>query len=493
MSELKKNKKLGYLTEEEIIDFYELFFGNILIKKPNFSYYTNLSRCLDKESFIQSVLNKLNDNEYKILKLLSKDIFIPYEFLTEKLSIILNLSNQVINKAITTLIDKKYIFLRDNKTLVVTDVFFPGEILKAKYTFIDQEDDSFSSKIIVDINNLINYFISKEINFSNSLTLYKKDLLALVSVFNKYSTLTEKEYNLAAYFFSLSFIGKNDVILLDNIKEYFELTQLKQALNFVKVVFPWLYSILKYFYSLKKSVKISIGEFRKIFLTVFLLTSYNSAPFKMGMETTLNLLAKLGLISIKKKDIFIPYYNFTEETNSAKDDVRLSSSFNFYINANSRRKDFYMPALFSNFVKYNKITEYEITEFSVRRSIILGLTFEDIFNYINSLNINMSKNVEAIIKQWFDKYASYYYASGTFFFCNSPDKGTLINSLIKKGMIKAYEMKKNEIFYIKDEDKERFFNFLEQSGIDYYQKVAHEIYEKKPERIVKINHFLELE
>ena len=75
MSELKKTKKLNYLTEDEIIDFYELFFGNILIKKPNISYYSNLSKCLDKENFIQSVLNKLNENELKILKILSKDIF----------------------------------------------------------------------------------------------------------------------------------------------------------------------------------------------------------------------------------------------------------------------------------------------------------------------------------------------------------------------------------------------------------------------------------
>ena len=266
---------------------------------------------------------------------------------------------------------------------------------------------------------------------------------------------------------------------------------LDQTLYFVKVVFPWLYSILKYFHSLKDSVKIPVIEFKKLFLSTFLLTKYNSAPFKMGMDSTLNFLAKLGLISIKKKEIYIPYY--TNEFITTKDDVRLSSSFNFYINANSKRKDFYMPALFSNFVKYNKITEYEITEFSIKRSIILGLTLEDIFNYINSLNINMSKNVEAVIRQWFDKYASYYYASGTFFFCKNPDKGVLINSLIKKGMIKAYEMKKSEIFFIKEEDKEKFFNFLEQSGIDYYQKVAREVYEKKPENVVKINQFLELE
>ena len=72
MSELKKTKKLAYLTEEEIIDFYELFFGNILIKKPNFSYYSNLSRCLDKESFIQSVLNKLN-GFFHFLSVIARD------------------------------------------------------------------------------------------------------------------------------------------------------------------------------------------------------------------------------------------------------------------------------------------------------------------------------------------------------------------------------------------------------------------------------------
>jgi len=152
-----------------------------------------------------------------------------------------------------------------------------------------------------------------------------------------------------------------------------------------------------------------------------------------------------------------------------------------------------MPSLFSNFIKYNKITEYEISEYSIKRSITLGLTLEDIFNYINSLNITMSKNVEAVIKQWFDKYASYYYASGTFFFCKSAEKGILINSLIKKGMIKAYEIKKNEIFLVKEEDKEKFFNFLEQSGIDCYEKIARETYKKEEVKIVKIKSLLELE
>ncbi len=490
MSELKKTKKLTYLTEEEIIDFYELFFGNILIKKPNISYYSNLSKCLDKENFIQSVLNKLNDNELKILKILSKDIFVPFEFLTEKLSIILNLSNQIINKSITTLIDKKYIFLRDNKTLVVADVFFPRDNNKVKYSFEDEVFDNFSSKVIVDINNLINYFISKELLFSNSLTLYKKDLITTAGVFSKFSSLIEKEYNLVAYFFSLSFIGKNNVILLDNIKEFFELPPIKRALEFIKVVFPWLYSILKYFYSMKKSVKISLEEFQKLFLSTFLLTKYNSVPFKMSMENTLNFLVKIGLASIKKKELYIHYYS--DEISPSKDDVRLSSNFNFYINANSTRKDFFIPALFSNFVKYNKIVEYEITEYSIKRCITIGLSLEDILSYINDLNITISKNVETVIKQWFDKYASYYFSSGTFFFCKNQEKGTLINSLIKKGMIKAYEIKKNEIFLIKDEDKEKYFSFLEQSGINYYQKIAREIYEKKEEDLVKIGQLLEL-
>ena len=148
-----------------------------------------------------------------------------------------------------------------------------------------------------------------------------------------------------------------------------------------------------------------------------------------------------------------------------------------------------MPALFADFVKYNKIVEYEITELSIKRGIANGVVIDEVLGYFNSLSVNISKNVETVIKQWFDKYGSYYYAVGTFFFCKSTDKGKLINTLIKKGMIKGFEIKKDEIFLIKDEDKENFFGFLEKSDMNYYQKIPHEIYKNKKEKVLDVKKF----
>ena len=174
MRELKTGK-LDYLTEEEIVDFYELFFGNILIKKQGFSYYENLSKSLQRESLVQGVIERLNENEINILKILSTNIFISYDFLIDKLKIILNIPNAVINKSILTLIDKKYIFLRNNNTLVTPNIYFAENIKKIEYESIEnQKENFFSPKILTSINNLINYLISKQIELSNSNGNFKR-------------------------------------------------------------------------------------------------------------------------------------------------------------------------------------------------------------------------------------------------------------------------------------------------------------------------------
>ena len=146
-----------------------------------------------------------------------------------------------------------------------------------------------------------------------------------------------------------------------------------------------------------------------------------------------------------------------------------------------------MPALFSDFKKYNKIVEYEITEFSIKRGITIGVTIENVLNYLNSFNIKVSKNVETVIKQWFDKHGSFFYSSGTFFFCQNIEKGKIINSLIEKGMIKAYEIKKNEIFLISEENKKQYFEFLEKAGINFYHKIPSDVPPRNKEKILNLS------
>ena len=63
---------------------------------------------------ILSLVIKIS-NVFNILNILSQDIFIPYDFLTEKINIILNYASPLVNKALLNMIEKKYIFLRDEK------------------------------------------------------------------------------------------------------------------------------------------------------------------------------------------------------------------------------------------------------------------------------------------------------------------------------------------------------------------------------------------
>ena len=63
--------------------------------------------------------------------------------------------------------------------------------------------------------------------------------------------------------------------------------------------------------------------------------------------------------------------------------------------------------------------------------MINGITIDDVLNYLNNFNIKISKNVETTINQWFDQHASYFYSSGTIFFCKNVNKGKIINSLIE--------------------------------------------------------------
>ena len=108
-------------------------------------------------------------------------------------------------------------------------------------------------------------------------------------------------------------------------------------------------------------------------------------------------------------------------------------------------------------------------------------------SYLNKYNIKIANNVETTIRQWYDKYASYFYSTGTIFFCKTPEKGKLIKTLIRKGMVKAYEIKRNEIFLIPEESKDDFFGFLDKSEINYFEKRPKSIPEKKQKKKINLS------
>ncbi|MBN2544393.1 MAG: hypothetical protein JXB50_01265 [Spirochaetes bacterium] len=488
MSELK-HVKLDYLNEKEIIEFYELFFGNILIKRPGFSYYSNLSKCLTKDNVVQSILEKLNSHELNILKILSRNIYIPNDYLIEKLHIIMDIPAPIIKKSISNLIEKKYIFIREDKKLVIPNVFFSDDSEKSDYKEDQDDPVVYSSRALNDINNLLNYYISKEIKHSNSFSLYKKDHHDLIAVFSNYSSINEDEYDLVTYFYGVNFVDETESLIIEKVKDYFNLPNFNKTMQFVKIVFPWLNTIISYFYKQNTCIRIKKDKLKNLWVNSILLTEYKNIPIKFSFEKTLKFLLKLNLI-IKEKDEFIFPIFKNKEDDEFNSQARLTSSFNFFINADNLRKDFYFPAMFSDFIKYNKIVEYEITEYSVKRGVINGLVLDDVLDFFNSFSLKIPLNVETTLKQWFDKYASYFYSTGTHFFCQSREKGRLINSLVEKGLIKAYQIKENEVFLIPDEHKEQFFSFIEKSGIDFYQKKPIKVINEPIDKVFNINFLL---
>jgi hypothetical protein len=460
---------LKYLNENEIVEFYELFFGKILLKKPDFSYHKNLSQSLSKENSTKIILERLNQNELDILKVLSGHVFVPNKFIEEKLQIILNIPTAIITKSLANLIIKKFIFLREEKILVIPDVYFEKE--ENFFNFIVSEDTpkrEYSSRTFEDINNLINYFISKEIKFSNINAIYKKDAELLEETFSSYSNLKKHDYNVVSYFFAVSFLNSDETINIASIKSFFELLPLERILFFTKIVFPSVYAIIEYFYKMKKDISLKLEEFKTLWLESFLLTEYAFTPLKYNLNTILSFLKLTELINFEDDIITIKYYE-TNNTN-IEDDVRVSSNFNLYLNANSVSKDFYFPCLFADFIKYNKIVEYEITESSVKRGVVAGIGISEVFDYFNKFGIQLSNNVETTLKHWFEKNGSFYFVSGTLFFCEGEEKGKIIKTLVKNDMIKVYEIKKNEVFLIPEEEMTNFFSVINKTGISYFKK-----------------------
>lgn len=469
MSELKEIK-LDYLNEKEIIEFYELFFGNILIKKPNFPYYSNLSKCLQKDTVVKSILGKLNSCELEILKTVSKNVYVPYQFLVEKLNILLDISPSIVKKGLTNLIERKYIFIRDDKKLVIPDVYFENYKDNIEYVEEPTENREYSSQGIIDINNLLCYYISKEIKHSNSFSLYKREYLDVENIFNTYSVLKEDEFDVVTYLYAIDFIDDSSSLVINRVKNFFSKNSLEKAFHFLKIVFPACYTIFSYFYKQGISVRLKIEDFKELWTKSFLLTEYRTEPIKVNFEKTLEILEKMNLVKIYGKDIVINFFDSAGKENINDTNARLSSSFNFFINADSSIKNFYFPSLFCDFQKYNKIVEYEITEESINRGVKHGLLLSDVMNFFTSLNIKVPSNVESTLRQWFDKHASFFYSSGIHFFCQSKEKGKIISSLIEKGLIKALQIKEDEVFLIPEEEKKHFFNFIEKSGIYYYEK-----------------------
>lgn len=430
-------------------------------------YLQNLQASLPKDNFVTKTVEKLNKVELEILRLLSYNRIVPYNFINEKLSIVLEEQASIIGKYINNLIEKNYIFLRDEEFLVVPNIYFNDESpLNFGYEEQQKQDEDYRSDALICINNIINYLITREIKFSKSHTLYKKDYDVIHEIFKSYSDFDKNDYNVAAYFFVKRFTHEEE-LSIKQLQDYFSQSPIEKILDLIKYAFPSIYNIINNFYKKGLSARLTLDDFKNLWINSLLMTNSNSQPFKLSFNNIIEFLLKTGLIELNGSDITVCYY---DKGYSQEDELKLSSNYCIYLNSDSTGDDFYYPALFSEFIKYNKLVEYEITENSIRRAILQGLTINDITDYLGKYKINLQANVDTTIRQWFEKNGSYYYVSGTVFFCESVEKGKIISSLINKEMLSAFELKKNQVFLIQENQKSDFLGFLEKTGISFYEK-----------------------
>ena len=357
------------------------------------------------------------------------------------------------------------------------------------YEFIECEERQYENKFLQDIINLINYFVSKNLKFSNGFAIYKKDYLFIEESFGKYCNLKRIEYNLVSYFFSLGFMDRNDVVYYKNIEKFFALSNIEKILYFLKVAFPAIYAIISSLQKDEKNdIQISVDDFKELWTRSFLSTDYSETPMKYNFNNILAFLKDLNLIDVLEENIVIKYYKNDFEKISTE--IKVSSNFNIYINSNSNEADFYYPAMFSDLLKYNKIVEYEINENSIKRGVICGVTYSSMEDFFKRHNLELPSNVEQTVKMWFDKHSSFYYASGTMFFCENEEKGELLKTLIKNKVVNAYEVKKDTVFLIPEEEKSIFFEFLEKSGVNFYHKEFYKKLEVQEKSIVDLEKLL---
>lgn len=459
--------RLNSLEDDEILKLYELFFGPILMRRETEFYLESLKTFLNKESSIEKVVNKLNSLEIEIIKLLSQLTQVPAIFLNEKLSIIFGEHPSLIGKMIQNLIAKNFIFVHNEKFLFIPEllsVHYKKEGITA--VKIDTQERIYDSGKFSDVINVIIYFLSKGLKFSKSGGLYKKDFEQLSTVFCTASGYLRDEYDIIGYFFSTTFMYEEE-LQMEKLQSFFKLSQLERMLALAEKVFPYLKPILKQVYENKTSYKISKNDLKQLFKILLLASVLNHEPYRADFNSIIDFLTKIGLCKTDGDDVIFIYY---EESDVLPMELKITSNFAIYTNSGNTDCDYYLCALFSEFVKYDKITELEINDRSICRAIQNGCTFKQFEDFILQHSVNLGTNVSTTIKEWFSRHNSFFYVEGTIFFAESIEKGKTITRLIESGTIKAFPVKEDAVFLIPDEEKELFFSFMSRSNFTFFEK-----------------------
>lgn len=462
-----KKETLDTLQEEEVLKLYELFFGPILMRKELSAYIISLKSLLNREGSIDKVLEKLNTIELDILKLLSQLPRVPYPFLNEKLSIILGEHPSLIGKTVQNLISKNYLFLRNEEFL------FVPEIISCRYAtdkIIVQKSNSkkgsYDNNRFSHVINIISYFLSENTKFSKNGGLYKKDFDQLSSLYNTFTGYLRDEYDIVAYFFSTNFVYEEN-LLCKEIKSFFRQSQLERMLFLVKSVFPYLMPIIDKLYEEKSSYSIPRLEMKDLYNRLFLPTNLAFEPYRADFDSTLSFFEKIGLCEVDENFITFIYY---ADSQTSPMEMKITSNYSIYANSYNTDDDYYLCSLFGQIVRYDKIAEFEINDHTIKRAVRNGYDFEQFENFTQRHNIELGLNVSTTIKEWFEKYSSFFYLEGIVFIAESTEKGRVISKLIETKTLKAYPIKKDAIFLVPPEEKEPFFSFLEKSNISFHEK-----------------------
>ncbi len=461
-------ESLNELLEDEILRLYELFFGPVLLKKSSDTYVTSLKSLLNNEGVVEKLIEKLNNSEVNVLRLLSILPKTPITFINEKISILLGEHPSIIGKIISNLQNKNFIFVRENRYIIVPALLTKKSAIQPVNIQLLNNDkgNSYDSISLAHISNLLLYMLTKEIKFSKSGTLYKKDFDELQQVFNSFTGFTKEEYDIIAYFCSFSFVN-NDEIDWIAVEAFFNLKPHEKMLEILKTVFPYLNFVIDTIYENKTNCTINLNSFKDLYKSCFLSSELKNEPFKIDIIGIINFLLKIDFFAINDDVITVKYY---ETYVNKKMDIKLSSNYSIYINSDTTEPDFFKNAIFSNLVKYDKVAEFEINDISIKRSIHSGFAYSYFLDFVKDHSVELTSNVESTIKSWYEKHSSYYMIEGTLFFCETEEKGKIISKLIENGLVNAYEMKPNSIFLIPNTEKNTFFDFLDKSKITYYEK-----------------------
>ncbi|MBQ3923454.1 MAG: hypothetical protein II707_09165 [Spirochaetales bacterium] len=475
---------LSNLNQEEIQHLYELFFGPILVKHQNFSYLDNIMTLLSKPNSIKTYLDKLNTQEKKVLEYLSRFRMISESFLKEKLNIIIDMPLFLIEKIISVLIAKNFIFRRGD-CLVIPQIFYPNEPPNIEQEQFPAVEEEYFPKAMTDVHNMISFFICQGFSFSNQLFLYKKDFQLTEQMFANYAVLHGNEYNFVSYFFANAFISDGPSLNLYQLRSFFAMNILDRAMYILEIISPNMFSVIKHFNNTGKSIKISRDNLFYLWEQTLLKQEFDYAPLRVTFDEIMGYLINMEIVKQDGDGYIIRCW--TKSAPDRPSDLKISTNFNLFMNASTLRSDQYVPTLFADMKNYNSIVEYEITENSVRRGVINGYTYDSFCKFLKDNNVVLPQNVDSTISQWFEKHGSYYYTTGTVFFCNTKAKAKIIQNLIENGYVKAYELKKDEVYIIPEEDREDFFRFLDKSGINYFNK------EPNIRKAIKRNKVLDVE